>query len=222
MSGGEATEGSEASCLGIAMLKAPVAGKVKTRLARDVGEATALSVYRGLAKWQVQQMPARWEREIRFSPDDAGEAMREWLGDGYLYRRQGYGDLGRRMERGTLAGFRRGYDKVIVVGADCPSLDGKALEEAARALDDCRCVVGPTSDGGYYLIGLRPPLLPALFRGMSWSTREVFRETARRLDEAEIAWRALEQRDDIDDGADLSRNRGLVQERLAAVGEKPL
>jgi len=181
-------------------LKAPRIGTVKTRLAREVGDEAALAIYRELVERQLRQLPAGWPVEIHHAPADAGDEMRAWLGPGYDYHPQCDGDLGARLVHGFASNFARGARAVLAIGGDCPTLDASCLEQAARELLVQDVVLGPATDGGYYLIGLRQNT-PELFTGIPWSTAEVLGATLRRAKAAGLSVHLLDEKEDIDDAA---------------------
>jgi len=188
----------------VAMLKAPRLGDVKTRLGSQIGREVATDLYRDLATHQVSSIPRDWRTEIYFSPVDAREEMQEWLGATHAYHSQCEGDLGQRLTHAVAGAFNRGASSVIVVGGDCPDLDQGCLRRAQEALQTVDVVLGPASDGGYYLIALRENH-PQLFDRISWSTENVLNETLRRAAETGLRYALLEAKEDVDDLASLNR-----------------
>jgi 5-methylthioribose kinase len=194
----------------ILMLKAPVAGAVKTRLAATLGAAEAVVIYRGLVERQVRALPAGWPATVHYDPPGAGAWMRRWLGPlragrtGLRFSSQCAGDLGQRLTLAFAREFARGAEAVVAVGGDCPGLDAAGLRAAAVALRTADAVLGPAADGGYYLLGLRRPA-PSLFVGVDWSTPKVLVQTCARLRAAGLTWAELTVREDIDDAAGWAR-----------------
>jgi len=165
----------------ILFLKAPRSGLVKTRLAASVGEEKAVEIYRFLVESQLRRLPRDWPFEIRFTPADAEEEMREWIGRGPILLPQGEGDLGHRLADAVAEAFARGSDPVVCIGADCPGLDVPDFEEARTALrNGADLVFGPADDGGYYLIALGRPC-PEVFKEIPWSSETTL---ARSLEQA--------------------------------------
>jgi uncharacterized protein len=200
----------------LVFLKAPRLGSVKTRLAREVGSAEAVRIYRLLVERQMTAIPAEWRTEIRFSPDDAGTEMRVWLGDRFTYRPQGEGDLGARLARGFEDAFRHGAGRVIAIGGDCPELDAETLVGAAGHLDANDLVLGPARDGGYYLIGLRRPA-PRIFAGIPWSTAAVLAATLARSAESGLRHALLAMKEDIDDLPGWRRHEARTAAQAASL-----
>jgi uncharacterized protein len=188
----------------IAMLKAPLVGAVKTRLAEEIGHEAAVGIYRCLVVRQMAAVPADWRVEVHFAPADAGAAMRAWLGSGHDYFPQREGDLGARVQAAIDGAFSRGAPAVLVIGGDCPELDTGLLREAAKCLCEKSLVLGPAEDGGYYLIGMQRAQ-PDLFSNMPWSTAAVFAETVRRARTLGLKLNELPRLYDVDTADDLRR-----------------
>jgi hypothetical protein len=188
-------------------LKAPRLGTVKTRLAAEVGERHALRLYRLMAaRTLAAARAAGLDSSIWFTPADAGAEMRHWLGEAWVMRPQASGDLGARLAAAAHAVEPgRGW---LAVGADCPRLDAALLARAIEAIADGGVVLGPTLDGGYYLVGGRAPL-PDIFSAMPWSTGRLLTETRARLSAAGLTWQELGTLRDVDTAAD-ARSEGLL------------
>ncbi len=188
-------------------LKAPRLGTVKTRLAAEIGARQALRLYRVMASRTLAAVrEAGLEATVWFTPADAAIEMRRWLGERWDLRPQSSGDLGARLAASAQAVARgQGW---LAVGADCPRLDAALLREAADAVESGQIVIGPSDDGGYYLVG-GPTPLPDLFTGMPWSTSGVLEETRARLGRAGAAWHELVTLRDVDSAED-ARAEGLL------------
>ncbi|MBM3853850.1 MAG: DUF2064 domain-containing protein, partial [Verrucomicrobia bacterium] len=163
------------------MLKYPRAGAVKTRLMPVLGAARACALYRQLVDHTLTEVgavvaPGGIDLEIRLAGAPDETAARAWLGETRAIRAQGEGDLGARLERAVEAALAEGAPAVVVIGGDCPQLSAGHLESAFAALVHHEVVLGPATDGGYYLIGLRRSR-PALFRGIAWGGPEVLAQT---------------------------------------------
>ncbi len=188
-------------------LKAPRPGTVKTRLAAEIGDRQALRLYRVMASRTLAAAAAsELDTTVWFTPADAVAEMRHWLGEQWNYRPQASGDLGAR-----LAGAAQSVEPGrgwLALGADCPGLDAELLRVAGAIVARGEVALGPTFDGGYYLIGGRAPL-PPLFTGIPWSTASVFAETCARLARAGVPWRQLPTLRDVDTAED-ARAEGLL------------
>jgi uncharacterized protein len=139
--------------------------------------------------------------DVRFDGGNADE-MREWLGDGMAYTPQGKGDLGARMSGAFRDALSRGAGRVVLVGTDCPGLDSSVMRAAFAALRRKDLVLGPATDGGYWLIGLRRPA-PALFADISWSTNSVLAQTRDRAQSLGLSVKTLDPLPDVDRPEDL-------------------
>jgi len=196
----------QSSALIMVFLKAPRPGTVKTRLGREIGMPAATDIYRELAEQQLHRIPAGFRVEVHYAPRGASVEMRSWLGQKVNLRVQSAGDLGDRLRHAFAQGFARGYRRIMAIGSDCPELDAATLRQAAGLLEESDVVLGPASDGGYYLIGLRRPA-PRLFENIAWSTETVCATTLDRARESGLTHALLEVKDDIDDLAALRRHR---------------
>ena len=184
--------------------KAPVAGRVKTRLAADLGDRAALGIYRQLLARTVARLTRPgWRTELWVTPDAAADEDGFW--PALLPRKaQGAGDLGARIARALDRATEEA--PVIVVGTDIPDLDAAHVRSALSALDREPIVFGPSCDGGFYLVGLRGPLPKGLFDGVPWSSPDTL---ARSIESAAPLTPALiGPLDDLDDRVALDRHRG--------------
>ncbi|MEJ2695409.1 MAG: TIGR04282 family arsenosugar biosynthesis glycosyltransferase [Candidatus Sulfobium sp.] len=159
----------------------PAAGTVKTRLAKDIGCFAACRVYRILAERIIAETgPAAgsYDRIIFYSSPGASEdKVREWLPGERLVPQKG-ADIGQIMENALGEMFDDGAGKAIIAGVDVPGLNRHIVDLAFKELESADIVIGPATDGGYYLVGMKTPV-PGVFRGMPWGTSRVFGETLR-------------------------------------------
>ncbi len=181
--------------------KAPRVGRVKTRLAADLGEEAALRLYREVGARVATSVGARFDLTVWYDPPDARGDMLAWLGE-HRYLPQEGGDLGARLSRAFAWHFAQGERPVIVVGADAPKVSGATVAKAERYLRDHDAVIGPAADGGYYLLGLRAPS-PTVFEGIPWSTDQVFSVTVGRCRACDLRVQVLPVLRDLDTAADL-------------------
>ncbi len=204
--------GRNGSAHAIMLVRHPRLGEVKTRIGASLGDQAALDLHVRLARHTLNAMLAlRACREATVEVrTDASfvHATREVFGRGPHYRYQGEGDLGDRIRLALAEAFRRGEDRVIVVGSDCPRLGAGHLRAALAGLETSDVVIGPAADGGYYLIGARRQaanrVLAALFAQMPWGTSDVFTETVHRAQAAGLGIVELETLPDVDLPEDLS------------------
>lgn len=175
--------------------KYPHAGQAKTRLAPLLGEAGAAEVHRKLVEKTLATMRASGLPFVVHFTGAPREAFAEWLGDDVPLVEQGEGDLGARLARVEAP--------AILLGADIPGLRVEHLAAAAEALAESPVVIGPASDGGYYLIGFTTEM-PFLWRDMPWGTERVLASTETRLQAHKVTYRLLDALDDCDRPEDLA------------------
>jgi rSAM/selenodomain-associated transferase 1 len=185
--------------------KAPVLGRVKTRLGREIGAVAALHWYRILVH-RTLMIAARVPAEVQvWCPyeDDPFELEQLVDGLGMTFYQQCSGDLGRRMEFALQAGLRFG-PRVLLIGADCPVWTPEALTSAGQALSAASMVLVPADDGGYVGIGVSESV-PLVFEGVSWSSALVTSQTRRLMAQAGVDWLELPTLWDVDRPDDLDR-----------------
>jgi uncharacterized protein len=180
---------------------APEKGRVKSRIAADLGPDVALTAYRTLAEHAVAAAShVEWCRKtIAYTPHGKGDAMREWFGDLFDYRAQADGDLGRRMLDAFERALADGADRVILIGVDCPGVTEAVIGEAFNRLDQADVVLGPSFDGGYYLIGMKKPQ-KALFTDIPFGTGDTLQKTLAAARRAGIRVSLLEWKRDVNTG----------------------
>ncbi|HTD85437.1 MAG TPA: TIGR04282 family arsenosugar biosynthesis glycosyltransferase [Candidatus Binatia bacterium] len=186
----------------IILVKAPRPGTVKTRL--RLGAAAECAAYQRLAQTVLHQMAPFHAVELRFSPSDAEPEIRMWLQDGWTAAPQGGGHIGQRMQSAFTDAFATGTKRVVIIGSDCPYLNGDDIHAAWNALKSADLVLGPAEDGGYWLIGLRQNQ-PALFANMPWSSNEVFSETIARAKALGLKTFLLRTLSDVDTREDWEK-----------------
>jgi rSAM/selenodomain-associated transferase 1 len=200
--------------LGI-LAQAPVPGRVKQRLADEVGPSVAAEVYWQVGRRVVAAVAAPGLRTtVWYAPAHEAAFVREWLeGVGRIeLRPQPTGTLGARLVfafgRHFQDGAARGGGGAVIVGTDCPGVDRRLVNEAFTALNRSDLVIGPTLDGGYYLLGLRTPA-PDLFRDVRWGTGAVAAQTRARAAALGLRTQLLRPLRDVDTARD-ARALGLL------------
>jgi rSAM/selenodomain-associated transferase 1 len=196
---------SDATTL-IVFVKAPRHGAVKTRLAKTLGASAALDIYNNLVRSVLGTFSEHRQLEVCYSPDDALDEIKPWLRPNWTARPQGPGDLGQKMFRSFCYAFGHGTRKAIIIGSDCPELTTQDIQQAAASLDHHDLVLGPSEDGGYWLIGLKKTQ-SELFQNMPWSTYKVLDETIRRATALKLRIYALRVLRDIDTADDWNDYR---------------
>jgi rSAM/selenodomain-associated transferase 1 len=189
----------------LVFLKHPTPGQVKTRLAASIGAQGATDIYRHCAELILGRLtPYRQQTTLCVDPPTAMDAVRTWVGPDWVLAPQQGGDLGERLMCATTEAFQRGARHVVVVGTDAPWMTSEDIDAAFHALDEADVVLGPTEDGGYYLIGLGRPL-STLFDGMAWSTPSVYEQTIAKAAQLGLRVRSLRIGYDLDRLEDLER-----------------
>ncbi len=178
------------------MAKAPVAGRVKTRLGRDIGMTAAAWWFRHQVDRTIRNLTdPRWQTVLALSPDGAR------LPAASLPRMdQGRGDLGQRMAR-IFRVLPPG--PALIVGADIPSMRRRHIARGFRALGDHEAVFGPATDGGFWLVGMKRvrPVAPGLFRGVRWSSEHALADSLATL--AGVSVVMVDTLCDVDRAADI-------------------
>lgn len=185
----------------------PEPGKVKKRLASDIGDTSALKLYKFLLKHTfevVKDLPV--DKCVYYSEEIPQQDL--WNKGNFQKKLQEGEGLGERMEKAFKNAFFEAYSKVVIIGSDLYDLQEEDLKKAFLALDTSDYVIGPASDGGYYLIGMKS-LNSQVFRNKTWSTDKVLRETLQDLKNEKLTM--LEVRNDIDTLDDLEAHPELQQ-----------
>lgn len=191
--------------------KAPVEGRVKTRFIPELGVEGALALHKQLIEltWQRVTEHAQWVVELWMSEP----GHEQWFGRlckaDQMYVQQGE-DLGQRMHHALNDALQRA-PYVLVVGADCVSLDNNYLRDAIKSLKaGASIVLGPAEDGGYVLLGASHEVPAAIFSDITWGSDRVLEQTCARLQALGLNWQALAPRWDVDVPADLPRLSALL------------
>ncbi len=179
-------------------VKNPVAGQVKTRLGSEIGMEEAAVAYRRLTEQVLRQLPRDVPLRVCFAPAEAEATVRAWLArpDATFQPQVGV-DLGARLAHAFQTAFTAGCTRAAVIGSDCIDLSPGLFAEAFTALDSHDAVLGPSLDGGYYLLALRRPD-PQVFAGIDWSTERVCAQTQARLHELGWSCHLLPSKTDVD------------------------
>lgn len=200
-------------------VKYPAPGKVKTRLARTVGEREAAKLYSELAEKNLRIIASLRQRNvcdlvIVFDPPEKREDIKSWLSISCAYWPQCGGGLSERLTHAFREAFgsppeadqphadavdgQKGSKWVMALGSDTLGLTTDIIQQGFEALHSNDVVVGPAEDGGYYLIGLNN-FQPELFQGIAWSTDTVLRQTYNRISNLGLSHQALIQLEDLDE-----------------------
>lgn len=184
------------------MVKQPNAGRVKTRLGRDIGMTAAAWWFRHQSKSLIRRLSRdpRWQTVLAVAPDNVGLISRVWPAEIPRWS-QGSGDLGDRMGR-IFKNAPRG--PVVIIGADIPNITPSMINAAFDALGDHDAVIGPAFDGGYWLIGMKrgaKPVPASLFKNVRWSHDETLNDTVHSLGNGSVKY--INTLADVDTVSDL-------------------
>lgn len=195
--------------------KAPVAGRVKTRFISELGSDGALALHKKLIQltWQRISEGARWPMELWMSESGEEPWFSRLCPVDQMFVQQGV-DLGERMRFALNQALQRA-PYVLVVGADCVSLDTEYLLDAIMRLKaGANVVLGPAEDGGYVLVGVSHHVPQQIFREIEWGSERVLHQTRARLMAEGLQWQELPLRWDVDVPADLPRLTELLKRTL--------
>jgi rSAM/selenodomain-associated transferase 2/rSAM/selenodomain-associated transferase 1 len=190
----------------------PEPGTTKTRMILELGAEGAADLQRQMTDHVVSNLKEFIDLnslavEVRFE-GGSEKRIQTWLGPSFSYRRQGDGDIGRRMMAALSDAFQEGYESVVIIGSDIPDIKGDILQQAFKKLQNKDLVLGPAADGGYYLIGMQmaawDPAHPELFEDISWGTDEVLSQSLDKAKKMGLSFGLLGTLKDVDRPADLA------------------
>ncbi len=200
------------NCL-ILFVKYPFHGQVKTRLANSLGQITAARIYKHLVTGLLAGLEtAPVNLKIFFTPADTEHKFRKWLGNNYSYAEQAGEHLGERMKNAFARVFKESFKNAVLIGSDVPDLRADLINRAFTALNKHDVVIGPSVDGGYYLIGFgADTFVPQAFEGITWGSNKVLEQTFAVLNQHKVNTALLPHLRDVDTLEDLQtfllRNR---------------
>jgi rSAM/selenodomain-associated transferase 1 len=182
------------------MMKYPEAGKVKSRLAESIGAEAAVNLYQTFIQDTLTTVRSlNIPFHLAVYPPESLEQLTQWLGPSYRYFPQQGTNLGERLQNGFAMMFKQQYHQVIALASDCPDLPAEILRTALSTLQTHKVVIGPATDGGYYLIGFSSEFPFAnVFHDVSWGTATVFQETFEKIEAEPAQIHVLPEWPDID------------------------
>ena len=212
-------------------------GSVKTRLAKSIGDQAACQIYRCFVDHLLNRHQATGDsRCVVFSPPEKRSEFREAVSDHWDVSPQSAGDLGDRMgsyfrarlepdSKGANSDSSAECSKVVIIGADCPLLDGEVVSAAVDLLDQVPVVIEPSRDGGYCMIAMSNPngdRLADLFSDVNWGTPSVLDQTIAHLKRQQVEYHLMDPVNDVDEIEDLlelksdleSRSRDELDDKL--------
>ena len=194
----------------IVFAKNPIPNEVKTRLLSTLSPKQAATLYTAfLTDWcEALTGLADVDIVIAYTPREAKPDLQALIGDNATYIPQVGDDLGERLTSATQWATEHGYTKILIVGSDSPTLPISYISEAITLLDTRDIVIGPSVDGGYYLIGFAVERLktavPLVFSEVTWSTADVLRQTITRIQSTAATLGLLPPWYDVDTAEDLA------------------
>ena len=192
----------------IIFLKYPEPGKVKTRLAKDIGDKKAADVYFIFIKHLLENFlySENYKVTIKFTPQDKAKEVSELFKIKDIEPQHG-NDLGEKISNAFDTSFSKGYSNTIIIGSDCIDLTNNDIENGFSFLSSgFDSVIGPTYDGGYYLIGLSKKNYPSIFKDIGWSSEKVFKQTIHLIKSNDMNYKILDYYNDIDEISDINSN----------------
>lgn len=190
----------------IVFLKYPEPGKVKTKLAKTLGDKPAAEFYKCCTEYTLMQLKnihnSKSEILIFYSNDSPKAKINNWLGNELKTFEQHGNDLGEKMYNAFQRVFNLNYKKAIIVGTDLPDISNQLIQKTIYELEINDYVIGPAEDGGYYLLGMNS-LQKSLFENINWSTKTVFEDTLNKLYILSGKVKVLEKLNDIDTEEEL-------------------
>ncbi len=192
----------------IIFVRNPELGKVKTRLAATVGDEQALDIYCQLLNHTMQQASEiAADKFVYYHQQINADDI--WNGDGFYKKLQTGEGLGDKMKAAFDEIFKAGYNKIIIIGSDCLQLNSSIINAAFDLLDEHDTVIGPATDGGYYLLGMKKKY-GFLFDNKAWSTGSVFDESIKDMQQHNLSTGVLPVLTDVDIEADWIESKKLL------------
>lgn len=185
--------------------KYPEKGFAKTRLAKEIGEEEALKVYKVLLSYTFDIINELTDTDIYlfYTTKRQGHDIDEICNSDWYIHKQSGGSLGKRFSNGFQDVLGPTGKKVVVIGTDCVGLTKDIIKEAFASLNDSDIVIGPTEDGGYYLIGMKEA--HNVFQDIPWSTENVYERTIERVNDLGLDHHTLPILNDVDVKKDWER-----------------
>ena len=200
-------------------VKYPEPGQVKTRLAASIGSAHAIALYQCFLD-DLSATLANSGHEVIVCYSPATTTTKEWAQHRFPFAKQFYAQRGSNLGERMLSAFKfgfRAYEKLLLIGSDSPHLPVHIFNEAFDALEAFDAVIGPSMDGGYYLIGFRHKVVSKAFQNINWSTNRVLTQTQNALASENKSVHLLPEMLDIDEYDDLELFLSVADKSLKSV-----
>lgn len=187
----------------IIFVKNPELGKCKTRLAATIGDEKALNFYKHMLK-RTKEVSEKVDADKAIYYSSFIDDNDLWSNKPPFYKQlqNQNPDLGMKMQSAFEEAFDKGYESVCIIGSDCYALGEKVIEQAFKSLESKEAVLGPSNDGGYYLLGMNE-LHAHLFKNKEWSTDSVAPDSIQDFNKLNLQYSLLEELTDIDHEEDL-------------------
>jgi uncharacterized protein len=192
----------------IVFTKYPRNGNVKTRLGKTLGNYFAAEFFKLMAEHIFEVCLSLPEKDyslfLFFSEQEEKEPVNNWVDNRFSLQLQEGRDLGERMKSAFRFLFKNLYKKVIIIGTDCPEMNSEILLKSFNELSGKNVVIGPSTDGGYYLLGM-DSFYPFLFDKIEWSSSKVFKESIKRVEKNKLSFELMPELIDVDTEEDMRK-----------------
>jgi uncharacterized protein len=192
----------------IIFAKLPRAGEVKTRLGKSIGMEKAVEVYKHFAEHAFTLADNLHSKGVDvfvlYGPGAKQKEVAEWVARDFFFTEQQGTTLGDRMHHAFDLTFASGAMQSVIIGTDVPELDARTIQEGFESLAKHDIVLGPSNDGGYYLLGMNAPT-KNVFAGITWSVETVSLQTITRIQSLQLSYHLLPKFSDIDTEKDLDK-----------------
>lgn len=200
----------------IVFAKTPILGNVKSRLADELGEIKTLWVYKQLLKKTKIAIQSIQQNVVVYYSGDKTDFFDQLFLNCKKHPQEGI-DLGERMANAISTEFEKGFNQIIIIGTDMWDLNQENIEKAFKVLNNSDIVIGPASDGGYYLLGIKK-MIPDIFQNKKWGSQTVLKETLKDLKNYKVSF--LKEKNDIDLLEDLKKHPNLLNKLKHHFNEK--
>ena len=200
----------------IVFAKTPILGNVKSRLADKLGDIKTLWVYKQLLKKTKIAIQSIQQNVVVYYLGDRTDFFDQLFLNCEKHPQEGI-DLGERMANAISTEFEKGFNQIIIIGTDMWDLNQENIKKAFKDLNNSDIVIGPASDGGYYLLGIKK-MIPDIFQNKKWGSQTVLKETLKDLKNYKVSF--LKEKNDIDLLEDLKKHPNLLNKLKHHFNEK--
>jgi uncharacterized protein len=189
-------------------VKNPAMGKVKTRLAKTIGDYNSLKIYQHLL-YHTMEITYELDMDKFLYYNEFIPTRDEWPPMHYQKELQKGSHLGEKMNNAFKQAFDEGYKKAVLIMPDCPKMTDTIIEKAFKVLDTNDCVLGPTNDDGFYLIGMKA-YYPEIFKDKTYETATLYNDTVQAIERAGKSFFKLPTLVDVDMEEDLGKLKKMI------------